>query len=889
MICGSPARSTEPSQKNSKTVTKPFSRSNVVIAFGKGATEEYQNFNPLHGKVQYGKLFPDSTEHPLIQNKYFLVADREVDMDGRLLHEPHSAQIYQKLSHAPVYGIAQPNKDELKKLLDSFQIPNAAILLVNLREEPVLFLSGDELSSNTVTFSIREKDKLQSFIIHGITAKHASLNEIAIRKEVLNHAAMEESSKFCFYNSLSNAQKEPHKYSILCEDFLLTSDEIYHQLQFEYQNLKCKRVCLPLYGAPTEKQFDDFIAMMKGDIYDGKSKMQMHTIFICNNGHERSTLAMVMSGLMYGHIFGFPHEVSSSPYKSNTKKPNYEFGEFNVIKMLIAQLPDGLIVKHQVDSLIDEFKDMYSLRKEIFNVKTEFDKLQIPDQYTKEGKAKRKMLRSHLETYFYLICFNAYLAEQVKHNFYLSFTSWMLQRPTLYRLQAFLDVTPQKGQDLLENSLFVLDSITCNDVLGTLPSLGGANFHRMEGLPLFGMGQPNQNGIQKLFEHMTKERKYSHVFFINLRNNLCTFIKNEAYYMSCKSESLKPRLHHPDDTHFEDIESSLSAGITQTPIMLIKDLKKEPEKIDATMVFTTKEVFQMAEEKFHNMSYFRVPLPSDYAVNENVLDDLMGMLTDAENQSRNSSQDLKHQRSSTNSGSFLLSSQKSGAEIYKRRSSNSSNMLLKGSSECAVAIAPFNPVYCFFCTNGIERSTFAMAASALFMYNKSGYPPGTRPGEQERVSIANAEYTMGKFLAVKHIVMILPDGYQVKREVDFVLDKLFEMMSTTHFHLREMILVTYNQAQKSTSQKAQKELYIQSLLLLERYIYLILFNGYLHTEKKPRRKTFRQWMEKDCKRAGVYRLLNDLAFHDFQTEIGILSTLRERWRELNKLEDGEFV
>lgn len=41
---------------------------------------------------------------------------------------------------------------------------------------------------------------------------------------------------------------------------------------------------------------------------------------------------------------------SSSPYKSNTKKPNYEFGEFNVIKMLIAQLPDGLIVKHQVST-----------------------------------------------------------------------------------------------------------------------------------------------------------------------------------------------------------------------------------------------------------------------------------------------------------------------------------------------------------------------------------------------------------------------------------------------------------------------------------------------------------------------------------------------------------
>ena len=51
---------------------------------------------------------------------------------------------------------------------------------------------------------------------------------------------------------------------------------------------------------------------------------------------------------------------------------------------------------------------------------------------------------------------------------------------------------------------------------------------------------------------------------------------------------------------------------------LIKDNKKEPEDDDLSMVFTTKEVFQMAEEKFPNMGYFRVPLPSDYATNENV-------------------------------------------------------------------------------------------------------------------------------------------------------------------------------------------------------------------------------------------------------------------------------
>ena len=42
------------------------------------------------------------------------------------------------------------------------------------------------------------------------------------------------------------------------------------------------------------------------------------------------------------------------------------------------------------------------------------------------------------------------------------------------------------------------------------------------------------------------------------------------------------------------------------------------------------------------------------------------------------------------------------------------------------------------------------------------------------------------------LVRRLPDGYQRKREVDFVLDRLFETMTPMHFHLREVIFVTYN-------------------------------------------------------------------------------------------------
>lgn len=48
---------------------------------------------------------------------------------------------------------------------------------------------------------------------------------------------------------------------------------------------------------------------------------------------------------------------------------------------------------------------------------------------------------------------------------------------------------------------------------------------------------------------------------------------------------------------------------------------------------------------------------------------------------------------------------------------------------------------------------------------------------------------------------MLPNGQQVKREVDFVLDECFETMSPMHFHIREVIFVTYNKVSKNIACK----------------------------------------------------------------------------------------
>jgi len=46
---------------------------------------------------------------------------------------------------------------------------------------------------------------------------------------------------------------------------------------------------------------------------------------------------------------------------------------------------------------------------------------------------------------------------------------------------------------------------------------------------------------------------------------------------------------------------------------------------------------------------------------------------------------------------------------------------------------------------------------------------------------------------VQKLVRMLPDGHQVKREVDFILDEIFNTMTPMMFHMREIIFVKYNE------------------------------------------------------------------------------------------------
>ncbi|XP_066206291.1 paladin isoform X3 [Saccopteryx leptura] len=200
--------------------------------------------------------------------------------------------------------------------------------------------------------------------------------------------------------------------------------------------------------------------------------------------------------------------------------------------------------------------------------------------------------------------------------------------------------------------------------------------------------------------------------------------------------------------------------------------------------------------------------------------------------------------------------------------------------------------FVFSCLSGQGRTTTAMVVAVLAFWHVRGFPEVV---EEELVSVPDAKFTKGEFEVVMKVVQLLPDGHRVKKEVDAALDTVSETMTPMHYHLREIIICTYRQAKAAKSEQEARRLQLRSLQYLERYIYLVLFNAYLHLEKVGSwQRPFSTWMQEVASKAGIYEVLNQLGFPELEsTEDQPFSRLRCRWQKqshsLEPVTAGDFL
>ncbi|KAH3863536.1 hypothetical protein DPMN_026525, partial [Dreissena polymorpha] len=403
----------------------------------KNCMEEYQHVVDSSEPIVLGCLADRLPKHPLIKGEYFLVRDHEL-ADG---DSPKSIGLLQAKSWAPVYWCGQPTARELSSIVKALENESySEILLFNMREEPVLFLN---LADDFVPYTIKPRHNLRDCVLTGRVMKEADLFEATIRHNVIALATNKDDNQFYFYNDTTSLIGEPHVYPVQFEDNLLVSEEVYSRLAFSNPKLRYRRLCFPLYAAPPDLEVDHFISIAQDSPLFTRDNGQPAMLFTCENEAGRANVGAVMGYLLLTHRDMEANQRRPSSVTSRLNRLSIdqmqEQGFFWAVQKLVAAIKDGLNIKHQVDMAIDNCCTSLNIRTVIYETKKAMEAL--PEQQPLNPSAieeKYTLCCDYLSRYMFLICFNAYLADQYEVHFRLGFSKWMSRHPELNHIRCIM-------------------------------------------------------------------------------------------------------------------------------------------------------------------------------------------------------------------------------------------------------------------------------------------------------------------------------------------------------------------------------------------------------------------------------------------------------------------
>ncbi|XP_053306637.1 paladin isoform X2 [Spea bombifrons] len=812
----------------------------VVITYN--CKEEFQIHDDLL-KANYtvGRISETMPEHYLVQGKYFMVRDVYSKLDVLNTTSSCGAPNFRQAKGGyEVYGMGQPSLNGFKQVLQKLQNDgHKECIFFCVREEPVLFL---RLENDFVPYTPRRKENLHENLHSLGKGLRVENLELSIRKELYDFAQLSENSYFV-YNDIELFKDEPHSMKIQCEDDIHVTEEVYNRPVFLLPSYRYHRLPLPMDGAPLEAQFDAFVHFLRENpcllsLHDA-SQPPPALLFSCQTGVGRTNLAMILGTLVLYHRKGAP-EKSEDTAQDTSGLPKERF---QVIQNFINMVPNGEKIVDEVDSVITLCSEMHNIKAAICEFKKKLEG--IGEDYQIQGSStKEYFLRgtlNSLDRYFYLVAFNYYLHEQYPLAFALNFSRWMCMHPWIYRLQANMNLSELtlSGELVTKGTrVLVLDERFSPDVLSTMKEMSVANFRRVPKMSIYGTAQPNSKATGCVLNYLTDaKRKYSNILWVNLREDI-VLEGNEQIYTLREPEHLEQPIAVPvtSPEQLEKLEATVANHVLTSQKWLDVYLEQDKQMKMFKTCQTVQEVFNQQKSTCPGLVYRRIPIPDFCAPREQDFD-------------------------------RILQSMKS---------------ILAEDSKAA---------FVFNCHGGKGRTTTAMVIALLTLWHFNSIPEMT---EDEIVSVPDAKYTKGEFEVVMKVVQLLPDGHRMKKEVDMALDSVSETMTPMHYHLREIIICTYRQIKTAKNVKEMQMLQLRSLQYLERYIYLILFNAYLHLEKKETwQRPFSTWMYEVASKAGVYDLLNQLGFSEFENpEDQPLCRLRYRWQQQNANTlpfRGEFI
>ncbi|KAG0594286.1 hypothetical protein M758_UG064500 [Ceratodon purpureus] len=600
-----------------------------------------------NGSVLGKKTILKSDHFPGCQNK-------------RLLPHVEGAPNYRQVGNKPVYGVAIPTVDGIRRVLELIGASKYGcqrVLWHNLREEPVIYVNGRP-------FVLREVERpFTNLEYTGINRQRVEQMEARLKVDVLEEAARY-SNKIMVSDELPDGQMID-QWEPVGPNSIQTPFEVYESLQAEGYSVDYERIPITDEKSPKERDFDSLVQRLS------QAELGTKLVFNCQMGRGRTTTGMVIatlihlrrlgtSGLPRSSSMGMIHEARDEMLCDvPDTEEGLRRGEYTVIRSLIRVLEGGVEGKRQVDKVIDCCSAMQNLREAIAGYRNSIQR----QADEKKREAGLSFFVEYLERYYFLICFAVYIHTDktslgsTHRSGQGGFEQWMRARPELYSiLRRLLRRDPMGALGYSNNPVGVIkkspkaadgrpsrmESVLATrngGVLGRqavlksdhcpgcqshyLPEIldGAPNFREVLGFPVFGVANPTIEGIRAVLHRVSDGDSERPVLWHNMREEPVVYINGKPFVLREVERPYKNLLEYDgiDRARVENMEDRLKDDILReaerySGAIMVNHETDDGQIFDAWepvglgAVQTPLEVYECLKAEGFQVEYARVPI-----------------------------------------------------------------------------------------------------------------------------------------------------------------------------------------------------------------------------------------------------------------------------------------
>ncbi|XP_059827153.1 paladin-like, partial [Hypanus sabinus] len=821
--------------------------------------EEFQVHDNFH-KAHYvtGSMNDSLPEHYLVQGKYFMINDINDKIDVLLTLKSYGAPNFRPIQLGySVYGMGQTTLNGFQIVLQKLKEEgNQEIIYFNVREEPVIFLHQED---DFVPYTPRDHDDLQENLYNLTSRDQVENLELIIKNELLDFAVL--SNKVYFvYHGTEQFVAEPLPKTIENVEDVRISEEVYRGYVFTMPYFRYKRLPLPVADTLEEADFDAFISTVREsreifsvpDVYTGKKCIQLQLLTLCVKQLELNELRIIREavGLInrtYKKVVT-PKDCPNIIFRTGPKPPPALLFscQTGIGRSNLGMVIGALIIAHRTT-----FPQMERLATADHRLELNWAPLSEVMWASILKRAIQVAISTRAQELTVVLFRSRPLwVEMTSEVHYKSlfpragFLPLLVKKKAQRHFGAGPSADPRailtlKKAGLPEQMLVTFYRCTIESILTYCISVWYlsctaadrralqrvvSSAQKTIGTQLPALEDTYSSRCLRKATSIHDLRRFTRVLCLNLREEAVLHADGQFYSLR-EASSLQQEIIIPAITveQLEEVESASKMDLLSSkhPTEIWQEETKEMKQFSSCL--TLKEFYSQAFIQYPQLQYQRIPITDCAAPTEEEFDTFLSVIR--------------------------------------------SNLIVDQ-----------NTVIVLNCRNGKGRTTAGMAISLLLVWHIKGFP---EPTVEDMVSIPDAKYTKGEFEVILSLVRILPNGDEMKKEVDRALDAVSDSMTPMMHHLRELILNTYKKSKGAKDKDTAESLHLRSLQYLERYLYLILFNTYLHLEKPGTwKRTFKEWMTEVAAPAGVFEILDKLGFSEFEDpESTAMCRMRNRWQK----------